>query len=48
MNEDKEIRVWSNLAIKEMLKEKNIEELKKYIEVIMRTQNEIIEKINKD
>lgn len=46
--EDEEIVGWSNTAIKEMRKEKNLSEIKKYLEVVMRTQNEIIKKINKD
>ena len=43
--EDEEIVEWSNIAIREMKKAKNLSEIKVYIETIMRTQNEIIEKI---
>lgn len=43
--EDEEIVEWSNIAIREMKKAKNLSEIKAYIETIMRTQNEIIEKI---
>jgi len=46
--EDEEITEWSNFAISEMKKEKNLSGIKTYIETIMRTQNEIIKKINKD
>ena len=46
--EDEELVGWSNTAIKEMKKAKSLSEIKCYIETIIRTQNEIIEKINKD
>ena len=42
---DEEIVEWSNIAIREMKKAENLSEIKAYIETIMRTQNEIIEKI---
>ena len=42
-----EIVEWSNIAINEMKKAKDLSEIKAYIETIMRTQNEIIEKIER-
>ena len=48
IEEDKKIEKWNEFAIQEMLNDKDIENIKRYIQTIMETQNEIIDYINKE